>query len=261
MSDASDEHLRAAWRLAGRPRVRSHIQMALSPRVVEHRGSRIHLDPRDNYTEFRIWLDGACPEERELDWIEANLRGLDLNAFDIGANAGVYSLFLATVLGPKSRILAFEPNPEMCERLRKNVLLNGYDSIDVQEVALSGRPGVVYLTLPERTDRAQNLGEASVSAAPQAGRGSIEVRAETLLNYARDTPPEFLKIDVEGHEAEILLPYLEAVDRSELPRFILMERAHQARWFGDLWSRLTALGFAVALETPRNAILERRGTA
>lgn len=255
-----EDHLREAYRLAGRPLVRAHIQQSIPPRTVVHRGSKLHLHPYDNFTEFRIWLKGESPEEAELNWLSERLKGLNITAYDIGANAGVYSLFLASILGEKARILAFEPNPVMFARLLKNVELNGYSNIDLHQVALSSANGPMNLIVPRKGDFATNLGQVKVSTEAKDDDFAVEVMARRLHDFAKQTPPDYIKIDVEGHEPAVLMPFLDKATKAQLPTLIQLEKAHDGDWSGDLWNALAKAGYTSVFQTRGNTIMSREET-
>src|SRR6202044_1499209 len=64
--------------------------------------------------------------------------------FDVGANIGLFSLFVKQRF-PASRVLAFEPIPEVVEKLRRNVNLYGLD-VEVFAVGLADREGLAPFT-------------------------------------------------------------------------------------------------------------------
>jgi FkbM family methyltransferase len=115
--------------------------------------------------------------------------------FDVGANAGYFSL-LSGELG--ASVHAFEPNPSVRALLRRSVALGSGD-ITVVPAACSDREGTTALYLSDPG----NTGMSSVAA--QSGR-SVEVGLVTLDRYAHraGVRPHLLKIDVEGHEREVL---------------------------------------------------------
>jgi FkbM family methyltransferase len=116
--------------------------------------------------------------------------------FDVGANAGYFSL-LSGELG--ARVHAFEPNPSVRALLTRSVRLGSGDIV-VVPAACSDHEGVMPLYLSDPG----NTGMSSVIA--QTGT-SVEVEAITLDGYSRRVGacPDLIKIDVEGHEREVLL--------------------------------------------------------
>jgi FkbM family methyltransferase len=117
---------------------------------------------------------------------------------DIGANIGAVTLaWLRT--NPTGTIIAVEPHPLTYKRLVTNVRLNGGDNIECVQAVVSSDCSEL------RIDTHQCLTMATVSAEPGA-RGEL-VRSITLDELARSRGLERIhlcKIDVEGHEAEVL---------------------------------------------------------
>lgn len=124
--------------------------------------------------------------------------------YDIGAHAGAYSLFFSRRVGPAGSVVAFEPSPKTFALLCRNIESNGVANVRLLECAL-GR---------ESTRRALYVlpgMPSTASLAPEARtpfrRRSAVVAIEPLdaLAPRLDLPkPDFIKIDVEGMEAEVL---------------------------------------------------------
>ncbi|MEA3066194.1 MAG: hypothetical protein QOJ27_2655 [Sphingomonadales bacterium] len=121
---------------------------------------------------------------------------------DVGANCGYYSVLLADLVGPEGRVYAVEPNPAMARLLRRSIELNGFSArTTVCEAALGAKDGgTVSLFVPDGEPKNAALGA-------DGGRpGSRhEVAARTLdALLAAEGPIDFVKIDAEGGEEEII---------------------------------------------------------
>ena len=66
-----------------------------------------------------------------------------------------------------------------------------------------------------------------------------------------------MKIDVEGFEDRVIVPLIEAGDRSLWPKRIQIETVHRSLWQDDCLARLKAVGYRTVLDTGENEILER----
>ena len=61
---------------------------------------------------------------------------------DIGAHIGLFTVFMARLVGPSGRVLSFEPTPYTCGVLREMVRINGCGStVEVNQKAVSARAG------------------------------------------------------------------------------------------------------------------------
>src|SRR3954447_2477076 len=115
-------------------------------------------------------------------------------AVDVGANIGYVTSLLAWRVGPQGKVVAFEPNPPVADRLHRHADDNG----TVHRPAVSSAAGSSVLVVPEGFDR--NQGTATLEA---AGEG-VAVDTTSLDAELGASSVGVLKIDVEGHEAAVL---------------------------------------------------------
>jgi len=116
--------------------------------------------------------------------------------FDIGAHVGFYTLLASILVGEDGKVFAFEPSPRNLNFLNRHIELNGRRNITVMPVAIWSKAGVSYFQ------------EGPTSATGSIlSQGTIEVRTVQLDQAVADAElpsPDFLKIDVEGGELEVL---------------------------------------------------------
>lgn len=118
---------------------------------------------------------------------------------DIGANVGLTTLAAADHLSG-GRILAVEASPRNCAALRANLARHEVGNALVAECALGSAPGT--LRFFDNSAYGHVLTESYMAAAP-----AIEQRVTTLdALVAEHALPrvDFVKIDVEGYESEVL---------------------------------------------------------
>jgi len=123
---------------------------------------------------------------------------------DAGANVGAYSVPLATAR-PNVEVHAFEPHPQVAARLERNLRLNRLGNVKRHQVGLSDKSGkVMFNAVAESHD---NLGLSSIGAPPPGVEASsVEIDIDTLdgLFPGKDKPISVVKIDVQGHELNVL---------------------------------------------------------
>ena len=224
------------------------------PLDVESLGAKMRLYPYNNVCEKRIlftpqYFDGA---ERAL--IESHLRE-EFTFIDIGANIGGYALSIAAKAGPRARILAIEPQPEIFERLTYNISQNPFGNIKAIGCAIADKDGEITLFV----DRG-NRGETSMRiVTPDARGGQIQVAGKTLLTLCTEekyTRLDAIKLDVEGAEDLILEPFFRTAPESLWPGLLLMEYSHN-RWATDLGALLKARNYREVLRTRGNVAYVR----
>jgi FkbM family methyltransferase len=124
-------------------------------------------------------------------------------ALDIGAHKGGYLYWLQRRVGPRGRVIAFEPQPDLADYLRRAMAALGASHVTVEALALSDRSGPALL----RTRRARTSCGATLEARnPDEDWVAYPVGATCLDEYlsGRDLPVRAIKCDVEGHELAVL---------------------------------------------------------
>ncbi|HEV7921925.1 MAG TPA: FkbM family methyltransferase [Thermoanaerobaculia bacterium] len=115
--------------------------------------------------------------------------------FDIGANVGFFTL-LAAKLAKDGFVYAFEPLPGNLGYLRRHLALNQVRHAEILPIAVAASTGT-----------ARFAAAPSPSMGALAADGGLEVAIDTLdrlVSVGRIRPPNFIKIDVEGAEHDVL---------------------------------------------------------
>lgn len=140
---------------------------------------------------------------------------------DVGANAGGYAFWAASLGGKTGRVVAFEPDPALARQLRWNVATNeAGDRISVVEAAVSATPGRGTLV-----PGVGNSGENRL-AERRTGAEGLTVRVVSLADAVQAAGLEridCLKVDVEGREADVLKPFLAIAPPRLWPRTLVVE--------------------------------------
>ncbi len=208
----------------------------------------------DNTTERKALISDAY-DKAELNFLMRFVSGEPGTFIDIGANSGLYSIFLASRMPAGSRVIAVEPNPAMCRRIEWNTALlreRGLGkgvAIDIESVALGNKDGLLYL------DLSGGLGPAHLIE--RKGGKTIAVPVKTLSGLCQETGVKeitAIKIDVEGYEDRILLPFLSEVQPYLQPRALVFETVHSDAWQEDPIAACIRAGYRIAGQT-RSSIL------
>lgn len=127
-----------------------------------------------------------------------NLVKEDSVVVDVGANYGYYTM-LAASRNKKGKTYAFEPVRETCEVLKKNVRENGFDNVDVHNVAISESSGEAEFNVTEASDSAGFYDHPNTKTLEKR-----TVKTSALDDFFGDKKIDLLKLDTEGHELSVL---------------------------------------------------------
>jgi FkbM family methyltransferase len=168
-------------------------------------------------------LRGEFYEKEELEIISRYFKS---GCFvDIGANIGNHTIFVAKFLKP-TRIVCIEPNPEAINILETNIRLNDLSGIVDQRylgIGLAAASGTADLHQPQ----VNNLGAMQLLT----GNGQIRVAVGDDLLYTEI--PDFIKIDVEGMEMDVLKGLEHTISRRSPAMFIEVDNRNRAEF--DAW--------------------------
>jgi FkbM family methyltransferase len=158
--------------------------------TAEFRGNKMFLN-----ISFLSILFGKTYEEFETSVLEKEIKRGDI-IVDIGANIGYYTLMFAKLVGEQGKVFAFEPDPKNFSLLKKNIEINGYKNVVLEQKAVSDITGrsklYVYYDHPG-VHHLHDIGD---------GRRSIEITTVRLDDYFANYEHniDFVKMDMEGSE-------------------------------------------------------------
>lgn len=122
---------------------------------------------------------------------------------DIGAHKGYFSLSAAQKY-PNSQIYAFEPNPDNFKYLKRNLSLNKQHAVLASSYAVSTKNGTTNFYLAEESSVCHSVSKDMI---PFGVEKTIKVKTKTLgsiLSQNHLKKVDILKMDIEGHEYDIL---------------------------------------------------------
>lgn len=232
------------------------------PVDTEALGARMRLHPYNNVCEKKVLFTPQYFDAAERDVLADRIRAAGegpggqpgFTFIDIGANVGAYALFVAALAGPRARILAVEPQPDIFDRLVYNIGQNPSGAIKAIACAVADKTGELTLFLDPK-----NSGESSVRIVGASQLSTIRVPAITLLDLCRNeglTRIDAAKLDVEGAEDIILEPFFRDAPPDLLPGLVILEDG-SGRWQIDLPARMEAMGYRLLLRNRLNFVYER----
>lgn len=190
------------------------------PRPIEPEWIEVQAGPLRG---MRLFLSPSASAFREGSYDEflyqaIEQQGVTLTGtvvWDVGAHIGYHTLGLAALVGPRGRVVAFEPNPHNLARIQQHLKANPVvaERVEVRAVALANMQGQQIFRYSPNEQRS-DLGHLESSGIPSdrfphelyEGFQRVLVPVTTVDNLLADgcLPPAFVKIDVEGAESFVL---------------------------------------------------------
>jgi FkbM family methyltransferase len=200
--------------------------MSLKHRALEWLPKRVHLPARFLYHR----LSGTL--EREMFLLRGVIAG-ERTAIDVGANWGCYTYYLSKFC---RRVEAFEPIPSCAESISA---FRG-PNIRVHAVALSSVSGWRELHIPSHRGVPAS-GHATFNELVGPAE-AIVVPVRTLDEY-QFTDVSLLKVDVEGHELEVLQGASRTIDRERPVILVEVEQRHISVPIATVFRYITDYGY------------------
>jgi FkbM family methyltransferase len=171
---------------------------------VDFFGARYQGD-LSHYVDWVVFMYGAGAWH-ELTLLkevlpEIKLKRGSVNCFDIGANVGQHTLFMALLA---DNVFAFEPFAPVRSQIERKVLINGLNNVQILPFAL----GAFDQELPYFPGAGRNSGVGTLDGDHKgdfAAPINISVRnGDKLIDDFKLPRMDILKIDVEGFEPFVL---------------------------------------------------------
>lgn len=197
--------------------------------------SGIGLGIKLNYPQNLEFLSGESelPVQQTL---AEHIRPGDV-VYDIGANVGFFSLIAARLAGPSGTVCAFEPVAENARSILQNARLNSLGNLQVFEVAVGMESQIGELLLTD-WDGGSTLAGSAVMPAMPVSRRIVQVAAlDEFIVSNNLRSPDFIKIDVEGVELDVIKGMSKTLERSKPILLYEVDDGNKAS-FERRWSEL-----------------------
>ena len=190
------------------------------------------------YWKFYEWRRGLKEDELALLPL---LRKYGGTAIDAGANFGTYTWHMSKCF---DCCHAFEPNPHLSAVLQKGFDAR-YPFVTIHQIALSNRASSTILRIPQMnigysTIEPSNQLEGKVSTLGQINAVNIECKPLDAYEFE---DVGFIKIDVEGHEMEVLQGAVQTI-KHNLPSILVeAEERHRTGSVEGIFHYLRPYGY------------------
>ena len=158
------------------------------------------LDVSRSVTHQLLFLEG----ERFIHerFLLSKLLKPGMRVVDVGANIGYYLLLFEKYIGSEGEVICIEPSVENLPELKKNIEINRFVNVKLFDVAIGMDDGTTGLRVGIN------------SGVVEKNQGSYQVALRKLDSLVTDKV-DFLKIDVEGYEGQVLKGAQEILNRDK----------------------------------------------
>ena len=209
----------------------------------------------DTLTNIKIYF--GRNEKKEIDFIKRNLSNNSV-FIDIGSNMGLYTQNIAFLINNnrKIKIVAIDANHINNFRLKENLKLlkykipNIFSFVKIKNCAVANRNAKLNL------DISHGLAEGAISK--KKSKKNLVVKSMKLTHIINLEKINFitcLKIDVEGFEDRVLIPFFKTCKKKLYPKNIILEHSSKKLWKKDLIKFLYKNGYKQIYNNKANLIL------
>lgn len=170
------------------------------------------------------------------------------------ANFGLFSILAASKVGGAGRVIAIEPHPVLYSRLCFNARINAFDHITPFRTAVGEIVGEAALHIALDSD----LAKSSLSHSSNGQKNIIVpvTLLSNILTQASVPHVDALKVDVEGYEDRVLMPFMKSAPARLRPKWILIEVKHSTHWRIDCIAEMEKLGYLVSWRSDSDTLLQ-----
>jgi len=201
----------------GGSRIRHRLWKALRGRTIEvtwYDGIRLEILVGTDIS--RLIFVGGELDPNEFAFL-ADVVKPGMTVVDIGANEGLYTLFLRSRVGEQGQVIAFEPSVREFNRLARNLELNCFNNVMLHQLALGDHLGPANLHVAEPSHAGHNaLGPPAANWVRVSHIAETYVTTLDSVSSTQAWPPtDLIKIDVEGLEAAVLRGAENLIERDQ----------------------------------------------
>ncbi|MCP3950902.1 MAG: FkbM family methyltransferase [Desulfobacterales bacterium] len=189
-------------------------------RLKKVRYGTLLYNPNDRYVGKSLDLYGEFSNE-ESGLFQSLLKPGAI-ALDIGAHIGPHTLVIAAAVGSEGAVLAFEPQRVLFQMLCANMALNNHTTAYCYHAVVGDRPGT--LVVPELDYSTENNFAGLALGDYQAGERVRMLTVDSLDLQRCD----FMKIDVEGMELDVLKGAQKTITRFKPALYVENDREEKS---------------------------------
>ena len=209
----------------------------------------------DKLTGIKVYF--GRNENKEINFVKRKSSNKSV-FIDIGSNMGLFTLNVASLYSNnnKVKIIAIDANPINNLRLKKNLRLfkkkipKIFSIVKIKNCALGDKNKKIYFNFSPGLANGRIIQEKNKKNIVVNCRKLIDIVKEEKLKYITN-----LKIDIEGYEDKVLIPFLKNCKKKLYPKNIILEHASDHLWKHDLVKFLYNLGYIKVFKNNANIVM------
>jgi len=179
------------------------VRLMFKDLIIQHKGAKFIA--RKNKSDIIVLSELYEP------WMEKYFKPKEGDiVIDVGAHVGKYTLYAAKLVGSNGKVIAIEANPDNYEQLLKNIKLNNFNNILSYNYVITNEDFVKCKCINP------NSKDDAVFSFTKDDEGNIIGRTiDSILYENKIQKVDWVKIDVEGKEVEVLQGMTETIKNSK----------------------------------------------
>jgi FkbM family methyltransferase len=178
-------------------------------------GSKMILDLNDIGISRELACYGVHEKNSTAEVKKIITPGMQI--LEVGANIGYYALLETRLAGPTGHLYAMEPSPYNFDLLTNNLNLNGLKNYDLYKLAAGATAGKAPFLLSGRSNLSTFVEREDLTGE------EVEVDVIKLDDKFGDKKVDFIRMDVEGYEGEILRGSEGILSSDKKPKYFFIE--------------------------------------
>jgi FkbM family methyltransferase len=166
----------------------------------------------------------------EMKFVKRLLRR-EMTVVDVGAHHGIYTLLASKRVGSQGQVVAIEPSPRECARLKRHLRLNRASNVELIVCAAGEDPGEADLYVVDGfNDWCNSLRPPATAEPVKTVRVQVR-RLDDILSELDIAKVDFMKLDAEGAELSVLYGALKLLNRKDRPAMLVeVQDVRTRRW-------------------------------
>ena len=186
-------------------------------------------------------------DEQEINLVKKFIKS-GTDSIDVGVYRGVYSYEMSKY---SEKVHSFEPNPIIFKYINKN-LKKFIKNINLYNFALSNQNKTMNLKIPIRNSNSNKeifeeyyeMGKATIHNENNIENyENFEIQTKTIDELSFDNKISFIKIDVEGHELEVIEGAKNTIKRDKPVLLVEIEKQYTKKEVAESINFINSLGY------------------